>query len=403
MIGNIAKFCASFFCIFGLGIASADEIYPFFLQRQDGTILEGYLSPPSTSGSPIIFAIQGSTCESTLNWHKNLCDQANALGLGMVTIEKQGISKEGIDFLEYHQTNCLPKRQQDTMFCLENMHLICPGWEGKMIFWGESEGGIIAASLAAQTPSTAAVLLFAMGGGLKPREEVKYSLRTRLEKHGAVQDEIDQYMVFLEEQMDTMTLDPTPNKQFLGNTYKWWASLLAADEASLPLNQHSLPIYLAHGIEDNQIPILSADLAAKNLNETNTLIYHRLEGYGHDLDTADVHAAACQWLNSILCGNEQSNIEAIGLTILPTSSSSEDWKTDIAQYTFSLGRGEAHGEAKGSRDSEGNERASVDVGVTYETDNGTRFDLDAGASASKDRQGNAQGEVHVEGRVSKDF
>jgi hypothetical protein len=149
---------------------------------------------------------------------------------------------------------------------------------------------------------------------------------------------------------------------------------------------------------------LSADLAAKNLRETNALTYHRLEGYGHDLDNADIHAAACQWLNSILYANGQLNSDPIALAaISPTSSSSEDWKTDIAHYIFSLGKGESHAEAKGSRDSEWNERASVDVGVSYETDNGTKFDFNVGASAGKDSQGNTKGEAHAEARVSKGF
>ena len=403
MIGNVTKFCTVFSCIFGLEMASAAEIYPFFLQRQDGTILEGYFSPPNTSSAPIIFAIQGSSCESTLKWHKDLSDQADALGLGMIAIEKQGISKGGIDFLEYQQTNCLQKRLEDSMFCLENMHLICPEWEGKMIFWGESEGGMVAANLVAQTPQTAAVLLFATGGGLKPREEVKYAIKQRLENHGAVQDEIDQYMIFLEEQMDAMILDPTPHKQFLGNTYKWWASLLDANEASLSLNQNSLPIYLAHGVEDSQIPILSADLAAKNLKETNTLTYLRLEGYGHDLDTADIYDSAYQWLNSILYRSEQLNSDPIVLAVSSAQSPSEDWKTDIAHYTFNLGRGEAHAGARGDRDDKGNEHASVDVGGSYEFDNGVRVDIDVGVSANKDSQGNVNGEVHGGATASYGF
>jgi len=80
---------------------------------------------------------------------------------------------------------------------------------------------------------------------MKPREEVKLALRNRLEKHGAMQDEIDQYMISLDEQMDAMMLDPTADKQFLGNTYKWWASLLTADEALMSLNEHTLPICLS--------------------------------------------------------------------------------------------------------------------------------------------------------------
>ena len=76
MIENINKFCLIFSCIFGFEKICATEIYHFFLQRPDGTVLEGYFSPPGTSCSPIIFAVQGSSCESALKWHMDLCDQS---------------------------------------------------------------------------------------------------------------------------------------------------------------------------------------------------------------------------------------------------------------------------------------------------------------------------------------
>lgn len=307
MIKNITKFCIVLSCIFGFTKMFAVEIYPFFLCRQNGTVLEGYFSPPDTSSLPIIFAIQGSSCESTLKWHESLSDQACALGLGVISIEKQGISKDNIDSFAYNQTNCIQSRLEDYIVCLENTHLICPEWAGKPVFWGESEGGMLAAYLAGRTPQTAAVLLFATGGGMKPRDEVKWALHHRLEKQGASQDEIDQHMSFLENQMNAMVLDPTPEKRFLGNTYKWWASFLSAEEAAMPLNQQSLPICLVHGVEDCQIPILSADLAADRLTKTNSLNYLRLEGYGHDLNTADIHDAACCWLASVLCGQKLSD------------------------------------------------------------------------------------------------
>ncbi len=304
MIKNIASFCVILSCIFACEKVCSTEIHPFFLQRQDGTILEGYFSPPDTSSSPIIYAIQGSSCESALKWHMDLCEQAESLGLGLVVLEKQGISKDDINLFEYNQTNCLQNRLEDYALCLKNINVISPGWEGKVIFWGESEGGLMAANLAAQTSETAAVLLFATGGGMKPREEVKLTIQRRLEEHGALQDEIDQYMSFLNTQMDDMILDPTPDKQFLGNTYKWWASLLTMDKALISLNQRALPIYLVHGIEDNEVPILSADLAAEALAETNALTYLRLEGRGHDLNHTNIQSAACHWLKSILLGQE---------------------------------------------------------------------------------------------------
>jgi hypothetical protein len=413
MSKNVKIFFLTLTGIFRLTQAFATDIYPFFLQRQDGTVLEGYFSPPGTSDSPIIFAIQGSSCESTLQWHKSLSDQASALGLGVIALEKQGISKDDIDLFAYSQTNCLQKRQEDYALCLENTHLICPGWEGKPVFWGESEGGMLAAVLAGQTPQTAAVLLFATGGGMKPREEVKWALHHRLEKCGAMQDEIDEYMSFLDEQMDAMILDPTPEKQFLGNTHKWWASFLVAEEAAMPLNQQSLPICLIHGVEDSQIPILSADLAAESLAKTNALTYLRLEGYGHDLDTADIQDAASRWLSSILFGQELSDGILIAQVASSVPASLEDAQVDESDYVFSRGRdkggegsegrGEVHGSTRGDRDSNGNERYSVDAGGSYNFDNGWCGEVNGGVSVDRDRDGNVKGEVHAEARASKGF
>ena len=42
---------------------------------------------------------------------------------------------------------------------------------------------------------------------MKPREEVKWVIRHRLEEQKALQSEIDAYMSFLDEQMDAMMLD----------------------------------------------------------------------------------------------------------------------------------------------------------------------------------------------------
>jgi pimeloyl-ACP methyl ester carboxylesterase len=232
--------------------------------------------------------MQGSSCETVLPWYMCLCDQIEGLGIGVIALEKQGISEREIDLLTYRQTNCLQQRQIDYELCLENISAICPDWEGKPIFLGESEGGTLAAIFAGKTSRVAALLLFGAGGGMKPREEVKWALRYRLEKQQATQDEIDEYTSCLDEQIDLMLLDPSPEKLFLGNTYKWWASLLAADEMTLSLAGQSLPIFLAHGVEDSQVPILSSDLAVEGLREKNALTYLRLEGYGHDLNGANV-------------------------------------------------------------------------------------------------------------------
>lgn len=372
---TVTKLFLIFFCAIGILKTYAAETQFFSLLRQNGTALEGYFSPPSELSSPIVFALQGSSCESAFKWHAELSRQVESLGLGVIVLEKQGISRDNINLLEYNQTNCLQNRFQDYIFCLEHMDVINPGWKGKIIFWGDSEGGMLAANLASQLPQTAAILLFASGGGIKPREEVKWAIRHRLKMHGSSEDETDQYMNFLNEQMDAMVLDPTSEKQFLGNTYKWWASLLTAEEGITPLNQCSIPVCLFHGVEDCQIPVHSADLVAENLERTNIFNYLRLEGYGHNLDTADIRNAACSWLASILFGQEVVDSNLIVRATFSSPVLLENAQTDMSDYVFSRGRdrdsgendrggkGEVYGGVSGSKDSNGNDRMSADVGV----------------------------------------
>lgn len=406
----LTNFCIIFFCVMGIQKMYAAEMQSFSLLRQNGTVLEGYFLPPSTLSSPIVFALQGSSCESAFSWHTELCKQMESLGLGVIVLEKQGISRENINLLEYNQTNCLQNRLQDYVFCLEHMDVINPGWKGKIVFWGDSEGGMLAANLASQIQDTAAVLLFASGGGMKPREEVKWEIRHRLEEQKMLQSEIDDYMIFLDEQMDAMMIDPTPNKEFLGNTYKWWASLLNAGEIVKSLNQKSLPIFLTHGVEDNKIPISSADLAAEVLKD---LTYFRLQGYGHDLDSAEVHEAACRWLAAVLSSRELFDGNLI-VQVVNSAPALSGNAVGMSDYVFTRGRdkdngdrgrgkGEAYVEGGTRRDTNGNRDSWLGGGVNYHSDHGIDYNLKGGGSSRTDRNGNSEGEVHVEGRMSTDF
>ena len=118
MKGVVKKILILFY-VFGLEIMHATEVLPFFLPSGSGSILEGYFSPPITSTSPIVLAIQGSCCESVFQWHLTLTDMLGSLGLGLITLEKQGISQNTINIFEYHQTNSLQKRLQDYLFVLK--------------------------------------------------------------------------------------------------------------------------------------------------------------------------------------------------------------------------------------------------------------------------------------------
>lgn len=401
MVGAAFRiFCILSF-VFGIGNTYAEDTYPFFLYRENGSSLEGYFSPPATTSTPIVIAIQGSSCNSAFEWYTNLSRTLRFLGLGLIVIEKQGISRESIDLVEYHQTNSIEQRHEDYILCLKGLSKIRPHWKGKFIFWGESEGGIIATHLANQVPETAALLLFSAGGGISPREEVKWQIQHRLKRHGASQDEIDQYTDSLEQQMDLMLLDPNPNEFFLGNSYKWWASLLSSKPILSDITQLSIPICLVHGTQDEVIPVHSTDLIANTIKNSDAFAYFRIGGADHYLSLTNAIPSVCQWLAKIL--PQQDPWYNFSMCDGDDCCLYWDWETDISTYVFSRGgRCDVSGRIEASMDNEGNKNTSASVSVSTEDGSNGKIEGSAQVEASQGSDGKTQIEtsVRVEGKLT---
>lgn len=155
------------------------------------------------------------------------------------------------------------------------------------------------------------------------------------------------------------------------------------------------------------------DLAAESLAKTNALTYPRLEGYGHDLDTADVQDAAGRWLASILFGQELSDGILAAQADLSALASSEDSQADMSDYVFSRGkhrdnddgggRGEVRGGVETNRDSNGNERYSASGTASYDFGNGLSAEVSGGGSISKDKDGNVSAEAHGRAEIRQKF
>lgn len=83
----------------------------------------------------------------------------------------------------------------------------------------------------------------------------------------------------------------------------------------------------------------------------------------------------------------------------------ENQQIDMSDYIFVRGRdrdsgnregsGEIHGGVSGSKDSDGNDRMSADVGGSYGRDNWS-IGGSAGVSGGRDNEGNVNSEVHGE-------
>lgn len=287
-------------------ILSADT---FTLERADGTPMTGYANFPETESYPIVIAVQNSLCESILPFLHHFQDFADQMGVALVGIEKQGvISAEEIDERAYHQGNYRERRILDHLLlvdALRNQIVHAPGWNGRIIFLGGSEGSLVALQTAPLVPETSAVMLFSAGGGLDPRQEVTTSIESYFKCKGTPQIAISMMLASIGLQLDEMIANPSTDKFFYDYSYRWWASHLTARPVLDSALLLDCPILYVHGVEDELIPIKSADLfveAFAHAGKTN-LTYVRLDGFTHDLFRHDMDAVqdySARWLQQKL-------------------------------------------------------------------------------------------------------
>lgn len=305
MLRYVVCLCFTLICSFTSRHLTASQTQHIQLRRPDGSFLKGYFTPPMEENFPIALMIQGAPCNSISKFHEDFKEKITAMGMGLLSLEKRGVTAQAIDQEEYNRFNCMENRIADHLLGIQNLREgFIPGWTGQLIIMGGSEGGMIGGTLAARIPETTALLLFSTGGGWKRRIEMRWALQRHLEKEGVSQKDIKRYLAWIEHKFDEMLFDPSPKKQFLGYTYKWWASHLKFNRLPEDLLSLQCPIYYVHGTEDELIPIESADYLAEQfkLRGKTNLLYRRLDGDMHSLSKASesVFTEALQWISQIV-------------------------------------------------------------------------------------------------------
>lgn len=336
---KLLKFCTAIFCFVHVVSANADETISFVIEREDDSYLEGYFVPPTSSDKPIVFGIQGSSPQSGEQWHAGLAEITNKMGLGLIVLEQRGVSEDEIDAFQYEQHNTLVNRMQDYVLCMSRMNTLAAGWDGKVIFWAELDGAVVAAELASMFKQyTAAVLLFTPKGGTHPKD---------------------------------------------------------TEEALESLAHSSIPVFLAHRVNDQEVSVLGSDLATGILQERDYFNYLRLEDHGHELNDEATHFNACTWLKSVVCMREN-------LILSPTA------KINIANSRLlnelncgtSLG---VEGKIQGYDNDDGRGiKATGGVGDRNE-DKGSQWSVTSEFDVRKDSEGNTTHDVKVEASWSKEF
>ncbi|VAW96165.1 hypothetical protein MNBD_GAMMA22-871 [hydrothermal vent metagenome] len=214
------------------------------------------------SGSILLF-VQDSKCKSSSEQFFKLTESLS--NIAKLYVDKIGES----DAVKAHATHAkcsdnfisnssIDQRLADYQQVIKHLRNTATWWDKKLYLIGESEGGLIAGLIAANTSETTKLAIISFGGGMTMSESwIKSLTKSMLAKGSSVAD-IDALKVRATEFFKNKIAESTSNKEIASNvTYKWWASVVDV-RLSDSLSKADFPIYIAHGTDDIKIPVESA-------------------------------------------------------------------------------------------------------------------------------------------------
>ncbi len=269
-------------------------------------MVDGYFDrPDSKTEVPVVVLISGSGETSVTVSHDKLAARFNPRKIGLISLEKRGITSEKIDQDEFRAHDCFSERLQDYVLLLKQLKdRKIPGCNGCVVLLGASEGGKIAPRLSLEFPKVIrGIVLVGSGGGLSFREEMKFQSQQLIKQMGAFKRLSYKLrsVIFpkeIEQRYDKMLGEPESLEMCGSKTWKWFAAYLRYDLLS-DLLKVKVPIYMIHGEEDIMVPIKSADLIQEAFDQAGktNLQYAPYDDLGHALTgREDVYAPMLDWI-----------------------------------------------------------------------------------------------------------
>jgi len=286
-----------------------------------------YFSKPDKNYFPIAILCGGSSLEdditSIIHFHRYFLKEFLDLGIGVMTVEQQGIDGININAKEFMDNYTRSSRLSDHRTVIEYVknHPI-RGWNGKLIFLGVSEGGPIVTTLTTDYPEiTLATINWAGAGDFSWREELWYFLKDMNQKipwiiklratlPSWMPYSLDLYLPRSqkdhEEKMNETIRNPSTDLKLAGMTYKYHADALV----SYPKTEYQkikTPYLVVAGEHDSIIK--SSDSFVKKSKEAGAPItYLRISDMDHYVRKKEnVIKESFSWLKSQLYCNSVLN------------------------------------------------------------------------------------------------
>jgi pimeloyl-ACP methyl ester carboxylesterase len=252
--------------LFATAFASTPNIeQTLTVARVDGSPLQLYVTLPKGAGKvPLVLLVDGSGCVSS----KRDDFRANSLAIGgrvgrpvaTLAVEKPGVetgatwgSKCSETFLRYYS---IDQRVLDHLRAIQHLRKHADWWNGEIYLYGWSDGGMIAAHVAAYTPEVKRVVLGGTGGGIPMTAQFEDYFMCAPDRT----KDRDACIANLRKQFQEIRDNPAPLKTWSGddNSYRTWATRLDAVEYNI-IKDLKIPVLIAHGALDRDgTPVESA-------------------------------------------------------------------------------------------------------------------------------------------------
>ncbi len=246
--------------------------YPLFTYdlSADRTVRSG--SEPQA----LFFYIQGSDYAPVLSESAmNALSSAAIMGCRVIAAEKRGVTRDSVDIDTCLYYASKEIRIKDHMSVIDFYLREAPP-NVPVILMGTSEGGDIAAEVAARETRITHLLLIGTGGGWTQEKELRRLIEASPGYLGlTTPDELDSILAQIGERPNSLEL-------WAGHPFRRWSSYLFDPPVNALLSV-DIPIFLAHGADDHSVPVGSARELVRIFEEKGkeNLTYREYPGGNH--------------------------------------------------------------------------------------------------------------------------
>ncbi len=224
-------YCISF-------VACSANPVRYELTTKQGNLVYYVEKPDEEKTYPFLIAIEGSYVNevgplTVLRLHEKLSSAILAWGVGLITLERRGADGKQINTDLFHFYNTPSQRLTDHLYLVHHLRKNNPpGWNGKIIILGGSEGGPIAIKLSRHVNPSVCIAL--VGCGDQNFKEYIWNVIQQMRPlcytwvwplvcwWCSIPNNRSKYDILCE----MMKKNPDHKKWWFGQTFRYWADAL---------------------------------------------------------------------------------------------------------------------------------------------------------------------------------